>query len=626
MAKVTGFFPVSEARWRAIAQSVLKSSDLTALASNSEDGIAVAPIYTRRTGPRLPREGGAWRIIARIDHPDPRQANDIVTEELANGAAGLQFIFAGAGGAYGYGLASWDEAALRGLLGGVDLDAVQALDLDLGPPADKQALAVAAFVASRAGSPDAIDLSFGLDPLGAFARSGCALQDWPRMAGQVAETVGRLRDLGFGGPFLVADGRSVHDAAGSPAQELAFSLACAIDYLRALDAAGFAADAARDAIAFRLATDADEFFSLCKFRALRLLWARALEACDLAPNAARLHGASAWRRMSARDPWINVMRGAMAAFCAGLGGADSVSVLPFTQAIGLPDAFARRLARNAQLILLEESRLGFVADPAAGSGALEALTAALCEKAWAGFQSIEARGGVYASLAAGAIQAKVAETAAARAVQIASRAQPITGVSDFPDLEEAPVATAPAARPAFAYPGEQRASPLTAHRIAEPFEAFRDRSDALLKMSGSRPRVFLAHLGAAADYGGRSAFAKRLFETGGIEALAGQGVANADEAARDFAASGAKLACLCSSDTIYAAQAEATTRALRSAGARMILAAGRPGESEATLRGAGVELFIDSDCDVLTTLSAVYARLDPPPAQFSSGPHAGSEA
>ena len=405
--------PITETRWREIAEAGLKSGELGGLSSRSEDGFTIAPIYSRAVGPRPFRTGGPWRVVARVDHPDARQANDSALDDLSNGADGLQLIFAGAGGAYGYGLARWDDAALRDCLEGVDLDAGLSIDCDLGPPAYEQALAIAALIARTSHSVEKVDLSFGLDPLGALARSGRAEAPWSEMAKAMARTAVALRELGFASPLVVVDGRCVHDASGSPAQELGYALACAIDYLRALTDQGMTLEAARDAIAFRLAADCDEYICLSKFRALRLLWARALEACDLAPNQALVHGATAWRMMSARDPWMNVMRGALAAFCAGLGGADSVSVLAFTQAIGLPDAFARRLARNAQLVMLEESHLGFVADPVAGSGAFEALTGELSAKAWALFQAIEAQGGVHAALAAAAIQAEVSKTAAA---------------------------------------------------------------------------------------------------------------------------------------------------------------------------------------------------------------------
>ena len=200
-----------------------------------------------------------------------------------------------------------------------------------------------------------------------------------------------LADQGFRGPFAVADGRIIHNAGGSEAQELAFAIAAAVDYLRALEASGVPLDAARGMIYFRLAADADEFLTIAKFRAIRKLWARVEAACGLAPKPTTVAAETAWRMMTKRDPYVNMLRTTIAVTAAGLGGADNIAVLPHTAALGLPDAFARRVARNTQLILLEESNLAKVADPAAGSGAIEDLTAKLCAAAWAQFQEIEQR-------------------------------------------------------------------------------------------------------------------------------------------------------------------------------------------------------------------------------------------
>jgi methylmalonyl-CoA mutase len=602
------FAPTSEEQWRQRVAAVLKGGAFEKLVSRSDDGFDIQPIYGRRVGPRAAGAGGPWRVIARVDHPVAAIANAQALDDLTNGAGGLEIIFAGAGGAYGYGLASWDAAALDALFDGIRFDAGLTVQLDLGSAAEEQALAIAAAVARRGVDPAALDLAFNFDPLGALARSGVAEEDWLRTARRLGDFAAAPKGRGFSGPFVAADARDVHAAGGSPAQELAFAISAGVDYLRALSDHGFAREAARNAIAFRLAADADEFLSLAKFRALRLLWARIEDLCGLPPRAARIHGETAWRMMSARDPWVNVLRGAMAAFSAGLGAADSVSVLPFTQALGLPDPFARRLARNAQLVLLEESHLGFVADPAAGAGAFEALTAALCEKAWALFQAIEAAGGLYGALARGDFQRQVAATAEARARDVARRKTPLTGVSDFPDLSEIKVETLVAARPDFAYAGELRAAPLAPHRLAEPFEALRDASDAALARDGVRPRIFLANLGPIAAFSARATFAKSLFEAGGIEALGNEGFASAEDAAKSFGASGARLACLCSSDEIYATMAEAAARALRDAGA-LVSMASRPGAREADWRAAGVEDFIYAGCDALAALRRAHDAL-----------------
>src|SRR5262249_7219812 len=280
------------------------------------------------------------------------------------------------------------------------------------------------------------------------------------------------------------------------------------------------------------------------------LWARVEAACGLTPAPALLTAETAWRTMTRRDPYVNMLRATIAVVAAGLGGADAVTVLPFTLALGLPDRFARRIARNTQLVLLEESNLAKVADPAAGAGGVEALTDELCRAAWAQFQEIERAGGVWPALEQGLIQGKVAAVRAERAKAVARRRDALTGTSNFPDLAETPPAVldvAPVSPPAF--------EPLPSQRLAEPFEALRDASDRMLAQTGARPKIFLANLGRLADFTARATFARNLFEAGGIEAPPNDGFLDRDAMIAAFKASGAKLACLCGSDEVYAHEA-----------------------------------------------------------------------
>ena len=247
----------------------------------------------------------------------------------------------------------------------------------------------------------------------------------------------------------------------------------------------------------RLAADADEFLTLAKFRALRLLWARIEQACGLTPKPLFIAADTAWRMLTQRDPYVNMLRATMATFSAGLGGANAITVLPHTLALGLPDPFARRAARNTQLVLLEESNLAKVSDPAAGSGGIETLTKQLCEAAWALFQEIEKAGGMFASLEQNLLQRKVAATRAVRETNIAKRRDVLTGASEFPNLHEADVAVLEA-RPVVLPPygeGKITFDKLPPMRLAAPFEALRDKSDAVLKSKGARPKIFLANLG-----------------------------------------------------------------------------------------------------------------------------------
>jgi methylmalonyl-CoA mutase len=313
--------------------------------------------------------------------------------------------------------------------------------------------------------------------------------------------------------------------------------------------------------------------------------------------------------LTKRDAYVNMLRATIAVVAAGLGGADAITVLPFTLALGLPDQFARRIARNTQLVLLEESNLAKVTDPAAGSGGIEDLTEQLCHAAWALFQEIERAGGAWAALEQGLIQQKVVAVRTEREKAVARRKDALTGTSDFPDLAEAPVAVLDVP-PAVAAPAATAITfePLPAIRLAEPFEALRDASDRTLAQTGARPKVFLANLGKLADFTARATYAKNFFGAGGIEAITNDGFANRNEMVAAFKASGAKLACLCSSDTVYAAEAVDAARALTSAGASLFLA-GRPGEHEQALRSAGIGTFLFVGCDVLATLQATYRAI-----------------
>jgi methylmalonyl-CoA mutase len=432
---------------------------------------------------------------------------------------------------------------------------------------------------------------------------------WDALTPIFNAVISELAARGFAGPFAPADGRVIHNTGGSEAQELAYVLAVAVMYLRSLDAAGIALNEARRMVYFRLAADADEFLTIAKFRALRKLWARVEQACGLAPAPALITAETAWRMMTQRDPYVNMLRETIATVAAGLGGADAVTVLPFTQAIGLPNGFARRVARNTQLLLIEESNLARVADPAAGSGAIEALTSDLCHKAWSLFQEIEQAGGVWAALESGLIQRLVAATRSEREAAVARRKDALTGTSDFPDLAEASVAVldvSPVSTPA--YPALIQFPALPELRLAQPFEALRDASDRVAAQTGTRPKVFLANLGSIADFNARATFAKSFFEAGGIEAVSNDGFKDQAEMIAAFEASGATLACICSSDKVYEAHAADAAKTLAARRAIVYLA-GRPGEHEAAWREAGVKTFIYAGCDVLSTLRATHAML-----------------
>src|SRR4051812_22755116 len=671
-------------QWLKLVDWVLKGVPFDKrLVARTYDGLAIQPLYGRAANAQPPAArapGRPWQVMQRVDHPDPAAANEEALHDLENGATGLTVVCKGSINADGFGLDSSLETLER-VFDGIYLDAGVAVDFNVAAETRDAAKNFSALVKKRGIAPDTVALRASLNPLGHIAATGTSVRPWRELAPYFAGLVKELSADGLRGPFAVADGRVIHNAGGSEAQELAFALASAVEYLRALETSGIVLNAARRMIYFRLAADADQFLTIAKFRAIRKLWARVEQACGLAPEPTHVSAETAWRMMTRRDPYVNILRSTVAVFAAGLGGADAITVLPFTSAIGLPDRFARRIARNTQLILLEESHLAKVTDPTAGSGGIEDLTQQLCGSAWALFQEIERAGGAAAALEQGLIQRKVAATRAEREKNVARRRDALTGSSEFPNIHEPAVHVEDVAPRQSA--GEMGTPPFAALpriRLAEPFEQLRDASDRALAATGTRPKVFLANLGKLSDFTARTLFARNLFEAGGIEAVTNDGFALSSplpggeratpkasgeggmEAVRNdvfvfsppppggerstrrawgegessskgrnpspgpspsapdrplpmgevktdlsaldaaFKASGATLACLCSSDKVYAAEAVETARALKSAGATHIYLAGRPGEQESALKAAGVQEFIYAGCDVLATL------------------------
>jgi len=601
----TPFAGPGETEWRALVAKVLKGAPFDKLVSKTYDGIAFGPLSQRaRSTAFRPFRGdrGIWQVMTRIDHPDPADANRQALTDLEGGATGLHIVMEGSAGAHGFGLPGHGKDAVGQALAGVDF-AGAALEIDAGADGALVAADLAAFVERSNIDPSQTRISFGVDPIGTAALSG----EMPPDAAQLAKSLGDLATTitgrGFHGPLCIADARIVHQAGGSDAQEIAYALSTALAYLRALETAGVQLEQARDMIGFRVAVDADEFFSIAKLRALRTLWAGIESACGLAAKPVHVHAETAWRMMTRRDPWVNVLRATVATFCAAVGGADAISVLPLTQALGLPDATARRLARNVQLVLLDESNLGRVEDPAAGAGAFEDIGAALCTRAWSLFQNIERNGGMGAALRSGMLKNAITDVQARRAARIARRQEPITGTSEFASVQEADITVL---TPLSAQDSWMHGNGLAAIRVAEPFERLRERADAFKSATGAFPKIFLANLGPVPAFSARATWARNFFEAGGIEASTGDGLATPEAAAIAFAQSGARLACICSSDAIYAEQAVACARALKQAGADWIALAGKPHDLpdnlKAELHEAGVNGFAFSGCDVVSTL------------------------
>jgi len=592
--------------WMKAVEAVLKGKPFDkTLVNRTTDNLSVQPLYPRAENGALiagRAAGMPWSIIARVDHPDAAKAGAQALADLENGADGLVLVLAGSPTARGYGLSAADEGSFAKVLDRVLADLIP-IRVEHAPFAGRPtALSLVKALKTKGFAPDKLNVHFGLNPLGDMARTGLAPLPWPELSMRFAETVSELTAQGFSAPLALADGRPFHEAGASEAQELAFTLSSYVALLRALDAKGLPLATAASLISATLAVDADQFLSIAKLRALRRLHARVIEASGLGPVKLNLHAETAWRALTKRDPWVNLLRGTIEAFSAGVGGADSLTVLPFTQALGLPDDFARRMARNTSLVLIHESNLHRVADPSSGAGGIDTLTEELSQAAWALFQQVEAQGGLANALVNGFVQKVIGETREARTKLIATRREPITGVSEFPDIKEAPVEVLdvpePAA-PALPEPA-QRFEPLPSLRLAEAFEALRDKGDK------AGLTIFLANIGTIADFTARATFAKNVFEAGGITTLGNDGFVDEPALIAAFKASKAPFACLCSTDALYAEKAVALSAALKKAGAKRIYLAGRAGENEKSLRDSGVDDFIFAGANILTLMAAAY--------------------
>ncbi|MEZ5245602.1 MAG: methylmalonyl-CoA mutase family protein [Acidimicrobiales bacterium] len=585
-------FPTADRdEWLSAVEKVLRGKPFDrVLVGATRDGLDIQPLYTEfdgtsaRSVPVDPeRIERGWDVRQVHDGGDPDVATAVIAE-LERGVTSIE-LTAPAGG--------WSLDAIRAATDGVLLDLAPIV---LAPHADvESARALHALVVER-GHAATTGSWLGLDPIGGVARGEeGSVEECVAAAAELAPTLPR-------GRTITVDSTRYADAGATEAEELGWAIATAVAYLRAFERIGTDPGAAATTIGFRMSAGADQFMTIASLRAARRLWGRVLDACGVPAEswAHSIQAVTSRAMYSRRDPWVNMLRATTASLAAGVGGADAITVLPFDDALGVPDAFSRRIARNTQLLLIEESHLATVVDPAAGSWFVESLTDRLAAAAWGVFQGIEAKGGIEAALADGSIADDLEAAWNRRLAEIGTRRAPITGVSEFPDIDETPVVRS--ARPA--------ASGFPVRRMAAPFEALRDAADRALAATGSRPSVHLAALGPLATHTARSTWITNFLAVGGVAAVGGDtdGSASPIEAEARFSETGASVAVICSSDGVYAERAAATATALKEAGAKVVLA-GAPGDLRDELLAAGVDEFWHVGVDVLDALTRLHADL-----------------
>ncbi len=436
--------------------------------------------------------------------------------------------------------------------------------------------------------------NLGLDALAKAAVTG----ETPDLGAQAEWVHAALAELP-GVRALTVDVLPYDNAGAGDVDQLAFAIATGVAYLRDLEAAGISPADAFGQIEFRVSANADEFTTIARLRALRRLWARVGEVSGVPANqrGAVQHAVTSWRMITRDDPYVNLLRTTIASFAAAVGGAESITTLPFDTAQGLPTEFSRRMARNIQVIAAEEANIGRVNDPAGGSWFVESLTAQLAQKAWDAFTAIESAGGMVAALTGGLVAERISGTVNERVKRLSTRKLPLTGVSMFPLTQETPLDVRPR-------PEAPQHAGLTPSRDAEVFEALRDRAAA----AGTKPEVFLACLGERRDFGGRETFTKNLLAVGGIATPSTEGGSPTEIAAAAVTAQ-ARFAILCSSAKVYAAQAMDVARALKAVGVETVYIAGRKTETGAEDVDTAIDGEVFDGMDVVAFLTSAMDRI-----------------
>ena len=572
------------------------------LTSHTVDGITIKPLYTAEDGvdelgfPGIApftrgttvRSGemDAWEVCPLFEDNDAKATRDAVMTDLERGATAL-----------------W----LR-----VDPDAIAADDLasvleevllDLAPihvssRTDQLGAATALVAVLDADVADnkTIRGSLGIDPIGFAALHGTT----PDLS-VLAEAVEIARPFPGIRPIVI-DAGIYHNAGAGDVNELAYAMGTGVEYVRALVDAGISVDDAFGAILFRVSATTDQFLTIARLRALRALWSRigeVLEVSELKRGAIQ-HAVTSLREITRDDAYVNVLRATISAFAASAGGAETQTVLPLDSVIGLPNVLSRRIARNIQILLAEESNVGRVNDPAGGSWYVESLTRQLTENAWELFGTLDEKG-FAAAVADGTVAAQLADINEARRKLLATRKMPITGVSMFPDHSE----KLPERKPR---PEAPEMGGLVPVRDASIFEELRDRSEAA-RAAGNAPKVLLACLGARRDFGGREGFTSNLYHVGGIDTVLAEGK-TPEDFARQLTDSGSTIAVLCSSAKLYAKQGMDVARALKDAGATEVRLAGQLKELGAEDTDGLIAGTVFDGMDVVDLLTTTLDKLE----------------
>lgn len=695
-------FPTaSQDDWRQLVEKELKGAPFeTKMFTRTAEGITLRPLYTRADAANLPHSRSlpgfapfvrgssasgyvakSWEVSQEIACADSAAFNLAARQSIDRGLHALNIVLDRATrngfdpdwareenvGLGGLSIASCDD--LDRALEGIRLDETS-LFIRSGASALPFAALLFALARRRGFGPEELRGCIEMDPIGVLAHEGKLPQSLDGAWLEMATLTEWARQHAPQLKTICIHSRAWHEGGANAVQELAFTVATGVEYLRRLDALGLPVNDTAPRMRFAITVGANFFLEIAKIRALRMLWARVVSAAggDAEAQKASIHiRTSLWNKTKV-DPYNNLLRSTVEAFAGVLGGCDSMQVGAFDEVLREPDDFSRRIARNTQLVLQRECDLNHVVDPVGGSWYVETLTAELANLAWSAFQDIEKSGGIVAAMQVGIPQKATADSAVAKVREVTSRRASIVGVSIYADPSQKPLEVPSSDASAFQ---SRRAREIAAHRtslddsqnailldllakilsvqgparldacieavlagatlgeitralragdspcakvvpvcttrVAAPLEALRAAMD---RHPGGPATVFLCNMGPLKEHKARADFSCGFFAVGGYEAVSPAGFATPEDAVAAFLASGSEVAVICSTDDHYTALVPPIAAGIRTKkpNATLILA-GYPQDQIETHRKFGVDEFIHLCADLLEVLSKLHAKL-----------------
>ncbi|MCP4601166.1 MAG: methylmalonyl-CoA mutase [Proteobacteria bacterium] len=677
-------YPTYE-QWREATEKSLKGAPFDKkLLTKTYEGITLKPMYNPDDVQALTHIGSLpgfapyvrgvsatrqsaepWKVCQEISHPSPAEMNKALLHDLERGQTAIRLVLDRAGlsgkdpdraepsdvGYGGVSIIATDDIAE--ILSNVEIERYP-----IYIKVDSAGVSVAALLAAHLRTCN-IKLSnlngcIENDPLGMLVMTGSSPRPLENLYSEMAALTAWAKEHAPSLQTIAVCGHHYHNAGGSAVDELAFSLATGVEYLRELINRNLLVDDIAPRVLFSMSVGANFFVEIAKLRAARLVWARAVEAFGGGEEAKKMTThvcTSSWTK-TINDPYVNMLRATTETFSAAMGGADSILTNPFDEPVRKSDAFSRRIARNVQIILQEESHLGQVIDPVGGSWYVEHLTDEIASRAWTLFQDVEKEGGMARAISAGIPQKKVAHTAEMRARDLDTRKAVFIGTNIYPNATEQPLDTkdldhkvvtekrsakaatrlADADRTSNfldklialqdASPKEMveaaieaasngatlgeinqaltptdseivRVKPVNIHRGATRHEKLRQASLRYEAETGKKPRVFLSNMGPISQHKARADFSTGFFEVGGFEVLGNDGFSSPEQAAQAAKAAGADIIVICSTDETYP---ELVPKFINSFnennGNAKIVLAGYPKDQIEDHKKSGVDAFI----------------------------------